>query len=199
MQQMLATAALVSCSRNELQTTKRDPTASTPPSPLPMPSAIPSASAASSAAADPPATAPTVVIAPPSATPSTKVSPPPTAGYLVVDMLPAPARCLGVAQASTAAGHFEAGGVLRIVITLKTAGVTFASLTPTAMGAQLVSSTFPTSTTADVVIRPTGGQLAGVNLPVTCRSSGSGTLFVHATFTGPPALGRPVNITLTDY
>jgi hypothetical protein len=114
-------------------------------------------------------------------------------------MLPAPARCLGVAQSAKAAGRFEAGGALRIVITLSTLGVTFTTLTPTVMAAQLVSSTYPTSTTVDVVVRPNGAQIVGVNLPMTCRNNGNGTLFVHASFAGPPALGRPVNVTLTDY
>ncbi len=58
-----------------------------------------------------------------------------TAGYLVVDMLPTPARCLAVAKNAS------------------------------------------------------GAQLAGAQLVLSCGSYGS----------GPPAVGRPVTHTMTDY
>jgi hypothetical protein len=211
MNQMLATAtAMASCSRpSDVQTTHEagsltlapDPTASVPPPPTPSASATftgvePPATAAT-------ATATATAVAPPNPTGvTTGLATSNTAGYLVVDMLPAPARCLGVAQASKVAGRFEAGSggvVLRLMVTLTTKGVTFASVTPTVMGGQLVSSTFPSMTVVDVEARPTGGQLMGVNLAVSCSGRGSGTLFVHASYTGPPAVARPVTFNITDY
>ena len=118
-------------------------------------------------------------------------------------MLPAPARCLAVAKSASVTGGFvadPAGAKVRFVVTLNTPSVSFAtSTTPQPMGSTLVSSSFPNSTTAEIELRPTAGHFAAVQLPVSCGAYGSGTLVVKATFTGPPAVGRPVTLTMTDY
>jgi hypothetical protein len=109
---------------------------------------------------------------------------------------------MAVAKTATITGGFEPdpGGVkIRFVVTLKTPGVSFASTTPQAMGSTLLSSSFPNWSTAEIEIRPTGGHLAGAQLMLSCGSYGSATLVVHATFSGPPAVGRPVTLTMTDY
>jgi hypothetical protein len=203
MHQMLATAtAMASCTRTDTQTndTKKQPTVTPDPTQSSPPPPVPSESA-TLAAVDPPPTAPTATVSAP-----THPAPMPTkqtnAGYMVVDMLPAPARCMGVAAGSRATGHFVTGStgvVLRVTATVSTANVAFSMLTPGVMAGQLLTSSYPTSTSAEVDVMPQGGKMIGVTLPLTCNGRGTGTLFVHASFTGPPALGRPVAVTLTDY
>jgi hypothetical protein len=195
LQHLVTAGALVSCSRDTAPV-KQDPSAAPPPPPPPATSSAP-------VAVDPPPVAPL-----PSAAPSATIKPTPkptatsNAGYLVVDMLPAPARCMAVAKSATITGGFEpdpSGVKIRFVVTLKTPGVSFASTTPQAIGSTLLSSSFPNWSTAEIEIRPTGARLAGAQLMLSCGSYGSATLVVHATFSGPPALGRPVTLTMTDY
>jgi hypothetical protein len=195
LQHLVTAGALVSCTRDAGPTVKVDPSAAPPPPPPPT------ASSSAPVAVDPPPVAPI-----PSAAPSATVKPTPkptaNAGYLVVDMLPAPARCLAVAKTATITGGFEpdpGGTKIRFVVTLKTPGVSFASTTPQAIGSTLLSSSFPNWSTAEIEIRPTGGHLAGAQLMLSCGSYGSAMLVVHATFSGPPAVGRPVSLTMTDY
>jgi len=199
LQHLMTASALASCSR-DTSPVKHDPS---PPPPSATASASASASAsATNIAADPP---PTLAPPPPVAPTATiKPTPKPTAnaGYLVVDMLPTPARCLAVAKSATITGAFEpdpGGTKLRFVVTLKTPNVTFASTTPQTISSTLISSSFPNPITAQIELRPTGHQLAGAQLVLSCGAYGSATLVVHATFTGPPAVGRPVTLTMTDY
>ena len=103
-------------------------------------------------------------------------------------MLPAPARCLAVAKSASITGGFEpdpGGTKIRFVITLKTPGVTFASTTPQAIASTLLSSSFPNWTTAEIELRPTGGQLAAVHLMLSCGAYGSGISRDH-----PRSAGR---------
>jgi len=195
LQHLVTASALVSCSR-EAAPVKQDPSSAPPPPPPPATSSAP-------VAMDPPPVAPL-----PTPTASITVAKPkPTAtsnhGYLVVDMLPAPARCMAVAKSASVHGGFEpdASGVkLRFFVTIKTPGVTFASTTSTAIGGALISSNFPNPTTADIEVRPTAtGHLTGAQLALSCGSYGTATLVVNGTFTGAPAVGRPVTLTMTDY
>jgi hypothetical protein len=195
LQHLMTAGALASCARDA------DPVKHDPP---PSTSAVTSASASASVAADPPPT----VAPPPPVAPSATITAKPkptatsTAGYLVVDMLPTPARCLAVAKNATISGRFEpdpGGPKLRFVVTLKTPNVTFASTTPQTISATLLSSSFPNWTTAEIELRPAGAPLAGVQLVLSCGAYGSAILAVHATFAGAPAVGRPVTLTMTDY
>ena len=195
LQHLMTASALASCTRDaDPSPVKHDPPP--PPSATASASATPSASA--SVAVDPPPTA-----APPPSATITVAKPNPTHhGYVVVDMLPAPARCLAVAKSATVTGGFEPdpGGVkIRFVVTLKTPSVSFASTTPQAIGSTLLSSHFPNSSTAEIELRPTAGRVAEAQLALSCGAYGSAMLVVHATFAGPPAVGRPVSLTMTDY
>jgi len=196
LQHLVTAGALASCTRDAGPAAKQDPSA-TPPPPPPATSSAP-------VAMSPPPEAPL-----PSAAPSATIKPTPkptatsNAGYLVVDMLPTPARCLAVAKSATITGGFLAdpgGTKIRFVVTLKTPSVAFASLTPSTISSTLLSSSFPNSTTAEIELRPNAGaHLAGAQIALTCGAYGSATLVVHATFTGSPTVSHPVTLTMTDY
>jgi hypothetical protein len=188
MHQMLATATAVatasSCSRPDLQqTVTLTPLPTVPASidttPVPRP---PAPTANATFTAQPP-------------------SPPDTAGYLVVDMLPAPARCLGIAPNAKSSGKFrrDAGTlVIDLVVTLTTSGATFTGAAATAWSAQVVSThILNNSTVASVRVQPTGANL-GVSLAVSCPQ-GTGTLAVDVSYTGTAAEGTPVSLALHDY
>jgi hypothetical protein len=190
MHQMLATATAVataSCSRPDLQTVTITPLPQGPSSSDPrVPPIAPTVSATFTAREpDPP--------------------PPDTAGYLVVDMLPAPARCLGIASSTKATGKFRrdaAGLVVDLVITLATSGTptaTFAGSSATAWSAQIISSSFRSSATVALVrTLPTGSNF-GVSLQVSCGPQGIGTLAVNVSYTGTASESTPVSLTLHDY
>jgi hypothetical protein len=167
-------------------------------------SAAPSDVASSSAGGIPPAMPPTA-----SATFVQRHPPPPppptnTAGYLVVDMLPAPARCMGLANSSTSTGSFTfvQGGqlVLEVIVRLPSAGGFKLIGTPTAVGGAVVSQAYSNNSTQAVVrVRtPATSRSVGVSLPVSCGNAGNGTLYANATFTAASP-GAPVSMSLTDY
>jgi len=135
-------------------------------------------------------------------TPDIKPDP---SGYLVVDMLPAPARCMGVASSAKSKASFHRDGtglVIDLVVTLATGGTqsaTFTGASATAWSAQGVSSTFRSgSTIALVRIRPSGTSL-GVSLAVSCGAAGVGTLAVNVSYTAPASESTPVSLSLHDY
>ena len=123
-------------------------------------------------------------------------------------MLPAPARCLGVAASSKASGKFRRDGsgvVLDVTVTLPQSGAAQSNFTGVA-GAwpgQVVSSSFNGSkTVANVRLRPGTGASAsanaGVQLSITC-AGGAGTLNVVATFSAPPSESTTPTFTLHDF
>ncbi len=192
MQQLLATAtAAVACTKPDTQTVtitplptvpaSTDPNASPPPPPTPI----------ASATFNPPPSPP---------------PPPDPSGYLVVDMLPAPARCLGVAASSKASGRFRRDGsnlVLDVTVTLPKTGAAQSTFTGVA-GAwpgQVVSSSFDGSKTiAHVRLSPgtSASTGAGVQLSITC-AGGAGTLNVSASFASPPNESTTPTFSLHDY
>ena len=187
--QMLAATAAVGCSRADVQTVTLTPLPTVPASatdgtvsPAPLP---PTASAALSS---PPPSAPTAI----------------PSGYLVVDMLPAPARCLGLASATKASARFHAsasGPVLEIVVTLPSTGNLAGSKwdgTASAWSGQVQSSSFH-GPVATVRVKPAAATTSlGVSLGVSCGAAGSGAIAVTATFAGPAA-GTSASLTLQDY
>ncbi len=188
MHQMLAATAAVGCSRADVQTVTLTPLPTVPAS----------------------ATEGTVSPAPLPPTASATVASPPTAptaipsGYLVVDMLPAPARCLGLASATKASARFHAssaGPVLEIVVTLPSTGNLSGSKwdgTASAWSGQAQSSSFH-GPVATVRVKPaTGTTSLGISLGVSCGAAGSGAIAVTATFAGPAA-GTSASLTLQDY
>ena len=190
---LAASAAAVGCTRaSDVQTVTITPLPTAP------------ASAADTATAAP---LPPVASATFTATSEPPPNPPPNpSGYMVVDMLPAPAHCLGVANASkaTAKVHPLAGGgvVLELVVELPT-GAAFAgtkfSGSYSAWSGQIVSGAFShQSKVATVRVQPTSGTL-GVSLGVACGARGPGTLSVTATFPSTPAVGSTPSIAMQDY
>jgi hypothetical protein len=193
-----ATAATAACTRPDVQTvtiTPPPPTAST--------------DTASSAPPPPPPPTASATLAPPPQPPP----PPDPSGYLVVDMLPAPARCLGVAAASkvTAKFHRDGGGiVLDIVIALPTSGAAAGTKflgtgASSAWSATIVSSSIRSgNTVANVRLQPTyagGAALAtmGAQLQVSCGARGNGTLGIYVSYNSPPTESTVATVTLQDY
>jgi hypothetical protein len=189
---LAATTAALGCSRTAgVQTVTITPlptvpatTADSPPPPPPPPTAT------ATVVADPP---------PPQPDPS---------GYLVVDMLPAPARCLGLAAAARVTGSFHrAGGavVLDLVVTLpgsgKLAGTTFTG-TASAWSGRVVSARYQ-HRGAVAVVRiepaPSAAGSVGVSFGVHCGAAGNGSLGVTASFSGAPADGLIPSLSLQDY
>ncbi len=195
MHQMLATATAVatasSCTQSDLQQTvtitplPMQPTSADPTPPRPPPTASATFSAP-------------VPVPPP---------PPDPSGYLVVDMLPAPARCMGLAAATyvIARFHRDANGiVIAVGIQLPTGPTlaTYSGTAPTAMSGTIATFAYRNNSTyATAKIRPVPqtAQNIGASFPVTCAGGSGGTLFAHVSFSGTPADGAPVNVTLTDY
>jgi len=195
MRRMLATATAVasatSCSRGQGETvvvTIPPPTAtSSNNAPVPRPTGT--AIASTPPAPDPPP------------------APSDTAGYLVVDMLPAPARCLGLASSSHVTGRFRhdvSGVVLDVTVTLASGQATFTKTAPNAWSGQVVSSGYPSATVATARMRPPTGAAGssasiGVSFGVSCGSKGTGVLAVTANFTLPAQDGDKPSLTLHDY
>jgi len=150
---------------------------------------------------------------PPTVTPTvtplaTVTAPPDPSGYLVVDMMPAPARCLGLAGATHVTGQFtKASGalVLQVVVTLpssgKLAGTKFDG-TSSAWSGQVITTNFRNHNTMVVArLKPastTSGTM-GMTLGVACGAAGNGTLGVTAIFNGTPVDGMIPALSLQDY
>jgi hypothetical protein len=161
-----------------------------------------------------PAPTDSIVQAPPppptaSATLTVPTPPPPPpdpSGYLVVDMLPAPARCLGVAQAAHVTGKFfrDASGIfLEVVVTLTSHNTTFTGLPPTAWSGRIFSSNYRANNTVGIAhVRPqpaTGSTALGLTFPVSCGSAGNGSLGVNVSYVGPAADGMIPTLSMHDF
>ena len=193
---LAATAAASACTRPDVQTVTISPL---PTAPM---------SADTTPAPPPPPTASATFTAPPQPPP-----PPDPSGYLVVDMLPAPARCLGVAAASKVTARFHRDGghmVLDIVVALPTSGAAagtkfVGSGATSAWSSTIVSSSYRSANTvASVRLQPTTSGSAsaasmGVQLDVSCGSRGNGTLGVNVTYANPASESTVPTVTLQDY
>ena len=193
MQRLLATAAAIplatSCTKTDTQASQT----------VTIPSASESASAQSTVQGS---------LLPPKETPTAKPTvTAPDMGYAVVDPMPAPARCMGLANATNATAVFkkDAGGLyLEITATLPTAqawtGTTFASgQTPSAWSGTVLSSTI-TANKASVKVRPStpGTTNVGVQLSISC-AAGSGSLAFSATFPASPTESTKPTLQKNDY
>ena len=186
-----ATAAASACSRPDTQTVTIAP--------------LPTVPASTTTTAPPPPTASATFTQAPQPPP-----PPDPSGYLVVDMLPAPARCLGVAGASKVTAKFHRDGgqmVLDLVVALPTSGAAAGtkftgSGASSAWSATIVSSSIRSqSTVANVRLQPTatGSPSIGVQLDVSCGARGNGTLAVTVAYSSPPTESTVPTVTLHDY
>lgn len=184
MRRLLATATaaipLVSCTRS-------DNTQGTQTVTIPAASTTTSATASNTTRGS--------LLPPPSATvaPPPTVTPPPDMGYAVVDPMPAPARCMGLANASKASAVFkrDAGGVLiELSLTLPTGagwtGTKFQTGTvPSPWSGTLLSSSQVGMTSVARVRPSVGAQSLGVQFQIDCPA-GPGSVTVSVTFSGPP-------------
>ena len=125
-------------------------------------------------------------------------------GYAVVDPMPAPARCMGLAAASQATATFTSdatGPVLDVHVTLPTggnwSGSNFTPGAPSPWSGQLVSHNV-TGNSARARIRPTAGTTSlGVSFSVMC-TAGPGSIAVTANFNAI-ANGAKVTLQKNDY
>lgn len=208
MRRMLATAAVpcsaagaamvvaaAGCTREASTATVTIPTASNAPTAGPTSTLPPlhSATAAATATAAPTAT--------------------PDVGYAVVDPMPAPARCLGLAPASKAAAVLKrdgaSGHVVEVSLALATTGswrgsAFDTSSPPSAWGGQLLSTSF---SGASVVVRirpavPAGATSTsvsvGISFAISC-SAGNGSVSVTATVPVPLKDGAKLTLNVADY
>ncbi len=196
MRKMMVTAmAAAGCAREASPSTVTIPTASNAPTTGQTGSLPPLHSATAGASAKPPDDEPRSDI-----------------GYAVVDPMPAPARCMGLAAASKAKAALKAdagGAVLEVTLTLATTGAWQGTVFDTtrgstsAWGGQLVSKTFKGST-ATVTVKPTipassqSTHLIGVSFPISC-AAGNGNVTVTAAMPMPIHAGATTTVTLTDY
>ena len=192
MQRLLATAAaipLASCTRTDSSQGTQTVT-------------IPVASA-SATAQD---TTQGSLLPPPSATATATAQPTAThdMGYAVVDPMPAPARCMGLAAASKASAAFkkEAGGlVLEFALTLPPNGPQWSGSKfqvgqkPSPWAGSLVSSHVMGSTMIVKVNVSPGSTSSGVSIPIDC-SAGSGSIGINASFS---SVSESAKVTLTTH
>ena len=196
MQRLLATAAaipLADCTRADTQgsqtvtipvssaTAPASTTASTQGTLLPPPTATVTATATATATA-------------------------PDMGYAVVDPMPAPARCLGLAAASKATASFKHSAgewVLDIAVTLPTGGawtgtafVTGSTISPWS-GSIVTQNVASHSAKATLKLSP-GSTTAGLTIPVSC-AAGTGSIAITASFTGTPSASTKVTLSKNDY
>ncbi|HEY1958054.1 MAG TPA: hypothetical protein VGH28_20675 [Polyangiaceae bacterium] len=194
MQRLLATAAvlpLADCTRADTQSSQTVT--------IPVSSATAPATATS--------TAQGTLLPPPTATvTATATATAPNTGYAVVDPMPAPARCLGLAAASKATASLKQAGadwVIDIAVTLPAggawSGTAFAAggtISPWS-GTIVRSSMNNQSAKATLKLSP-GTTSAGLTFPVSC-AAGSGSIAITASFTGPAHAGAQVSLSKNDY
>ena len=169
---------------------------------------IPAATASASATAQ--ATVEGSLLPPPSATATATAvaTAPHDMGYAVVDPMPAPARCMGLAAASKSSAAFkrDGGGVLlEISVTLPSSGAQWAgaqfdtSNKPSPWSGTLVSSNVVAHTAVMKIKPSTGVTGLGVSLPISC-SAGTGSIAITASFGDPsPTTTTKVTLTTHDY
>ncbi len=194
MQRLLATAAaipLASCTRTDTQGTQTV--------------TIPAASASSSTATN--GTTQGSLLPPPSATVTAKpTATAPDMGYAVVDPMPAPARCMGLAAASKASAAFKKQGgtlVLEFTFTLPTNNGSWSGTTsqagqkPSSWAGPMLSSRVTGSTMIVTVNVSAGSTSSGVSIPIDC-AAGQGSVGINASFASV-AENAKVTVTMHDY
>jgi len=192
MQRLLATAAaipLASCTRADTQgsqTVTLPPTAST---------TAPTASATEEVHGSllPPPTATATAVATATA---------PTTGYAVVDPMPAPARCIGLAAQSKSTATLKKRGadwVIDITVTLPAGSTTFApGSSASTWSGSIVSSSVTSRVGKASVKLAAGATNAYVAFEVTCPA-GPGHLSASASFSGAPSATTKLVTSLNDY
>jgi hypothetical protein len=192
MQRMLATAmsaaAATDCARSDPGTQSVV---------IPATSTTATTTAATTATTTATTTTTTTATAPPTATA-------PDIGYGVVDPMPAPARCAGVASSAKAKAVYVAdpkGLALQITVSLPPGsplGAKFSSRPASAWGSVVLSASIAAGVTATIRVKPTTTSI-GVSIPVDC-GAGPGTLSVSASsLPTSPKAGDTAVVNLSDY
>jgi hypothetical protein len=127
-----------------------------------------------------------------------------TGGYAVVDPMPPPAQCLGVAATINASAKWKAkddGAGFVIEITFGKPGRADANYTPGDPGqtysGKIISNTL-TDGSATVVLEPTAGAtFANVSIAATC-TQGNGHVSAELNLSSPPSAGAAIPLTLSD-
>ena len=196
MQRLLATAAaipLVSCTRTDTQGTQT----------VTIPAASTSATAQDTSAATQGSLLPPPTNTAPTAKPTVTA---PDMGYAVVDPMPAPARCMGLAAASKASATFKKQGgtlVLEFAFTLPASNATWNGTTfqagqkGSSWAGTMVSSRVTGSTMVVTVNVSPGSTSSGVSIPIDC-AAGLGSVGINASFTSV-AENAKVTLTMHDY
>lgn len=195
MQRLLATAAAIpiaGCTRADTQGSQT----------VTIPQAMATATVATNDT-----TAHGSLLPPPSATvtaaPTTTA---PDMGYAVVDPMPAPARCMGLAAASKTTASFKKHGadwLLEVSLVLPTSGAwTGTAFPPGATispwsGTLVSSNVIGHAAKATVKLSP-GSTSAGVTFPVSC-AAGMGSVAITASFSGAPSATTKVTTSANDY
>ena len=134
----------------------------------------------------------------------------PSIGYGVVDQMPRPALCRGLAAMSNATAtlrHATAGWLVDIVVVLPTGpaarGMTFdTSSQPNSQETILSASVQPGRVALQLKVlasgRPGQTEYANANFTVKCPT-GDGTLAAQLTYVNPPREGGAVSVSLQDY
>ncbi len=191
MQRLLATAAvvpLVSCTRSDTQSTQTV--------------TIPAASSATTQDT----THGSLLPRPTATVTPTATTTTPDMGYAVVDPMPAPARCMGLAQSTKANATFkrDAGGLfLEVTLSLPSgqawAGTTFTPNSPPSPWSGTLISSNVLLTTATARVRPSAGITSlGVQFSVGCPA-GPGSIAVTASFPASPTDTTKVTLQKNDY
>ena len=197
MNRLLAIAALGAACTKEGSSNTIKPDEATKPKPTSEPTATATATTVTTVEDTAPSTTAT--------TSGTATSP--TAGYLVVDMLPPPAKCAGSAATitPTAAWKSSAGGALAIEIRLRKPARPDAFYSkksaPTAYSATIVGTAFTGGEIVVTIIPDKGATYAGLYVPLECKA-GDERLNVEIDLssiaTKPPSSGTAVKVSLYD-
>lgn len=169
---------------------------------------------ASTAVGQPEGTVATVEVAPPtdagddsapvpsrvtSAQPTATAPPPPT-GYAVVDPMPPPARCAGLAQTVHASARWR-GGVIEVRLPKPTlSGATYnGGEPPRAWSGTLKHHAVTASSAVLDLVVPSGATNAGAMIAATCPQGVQHVnIIVSAAGGGPLKPGTPLRVSLAD-
>jgi hypothetical protein len=141
---------------------------------------------------------------------ATVVAPPttPSPGYMVVDMLPPPAKCAGAAATitPTAAWKTSASGAMGIEVHLRKStrpDVIYSSKsTPSGYGGTIVSTSLTGSEVVITLVPDAGATYAGLYVPLECKA-GDERLNVELDLSAvtpgaSPKSGTPVKVNIYD-
>ncbi len=135
-----------------------------------------------------------------SAQPTATAPPPPPTGYAVVDPMPPPARCAGLAQTVNASARWR-GGVIEVRLPKPgMSGATYnAGAAPRAWSGTIKHHAVTSSSALLDLVVPSGATNAGAVIAATCPQGVQHVnIIVSATGGGPLKPGTPLRVSLAD-